>query len=173
MILTAILIDRILGLLSQTMGNLDQAAAHFEDGLAFCHRAGYRPELAWTCCDYADTLSLRDGSGDRAKPIALLDEALAISTELGMRPLMDRVAARQELVQAQPSPAPAYPDGLTQREVEVLGLVAAGKSNADIAEELVISPNTVIRHVSNILAKTGSSNRTEAARYASQNGLVE
>ncbi len=173
MILTAISIDRILGLLSQTMGNLDQAAAHFEDGLAFCHRAGYRPELAWTCCDYADTLSLRDGSGDRAKSIALLDEALAISTELGMRPLMERVASRQELVQAQPSTAPAYPDGLTQREVEVLGLVAAGKSNADIAVELVISPNTVIRDVSNILAKTGSSNRTEAAGYASQNGLAE
>ena len=76
-------------------------------------------------------------------------------------------------IQAQPETAPAYPAGLTQREVEVLGLVAAGKSNADIAEELVISPNTVVRHVSNILAKTGSSNRTEAARYASQNGLVE
>ena len=58
-------------------------------------------------------------------------------------------------------------------EVEVLGLVAAGKSNADIAEELVISPNTVVRHVSNILAKTGSANRTEAARYASQHGLAE
>ena len=54
----------------------------------------------------------------------------------------------------------------------MLALVAAGKSNADIAEELVISPNTVVRHVSNILAKTGSSNRTEAALYASQNGLT-
>jgi DNA-binding CsgD family transcriptional regulator/tetratricopeptide (TPR) repeat protein len=173
MIWTVVSVDRLLGLLSQTMGDLDQAATHFEEALTFSRKSGCRSELAWTCCDYPDTLSLRDGSGDRAKSIALLDEALAISTELGMRPLMDRVAARQELVQAQPSTAPAYPDGLTQREVEVLGLVAAGKSNADIAEELVISPNTVIRHVSNILAKTGSSNRTEAARYASQNGLVE
>ena len=129
--------------------------------------------MAWTCCDYADTLFLRDGSGDRAKAVFLLDESLVISTELGMRPLIERVTERQGLIQAQPSAAPSYPDGLTQREVEVLGLVAAGKSNADIAVELVISPNTVIRHVSNILAKTGSSNRTEAARYASQNGLVE
>ena len=54
----------------------------------------------------------------------------------------------------------------------MLALVVAGKSNADIAEELVISPNTVVRHVSNILAKSGSSNRTEAALYASQNGLT-
>ena len=116
---------------------------------------------------------LRDGSGDRAKAVFLLDESLVISAELGMRPLTERVTERQELIQAQPKPAPAYPDGLTQREVEVLGLVAAGKSNADIAEELVISPNTVIRHVSNILAKTGSSNRTESARYASQHGLAK
>ncbi len=66
---------------------------------------------------------------------------------------------------------PQYPDGLTQREIEVLVLVAAGKSNANIAEELVISPNTVVRHVSNILAKTGAANRTEAARYAAQHAL--
>ncbi len=129
--------------------------------------------MAWTCCDYADALFQTNGPGDPAKTITLLEESLAISTELGMRPLMQRVTERQELAQAQPSAAPSYPDGLTQREVEVLGLVAAGKSNADIAEELVISPNTVVRHVSNILAKTGSSNRTEAARYASQHGLAE
>jgi len=41
-------VDRTLGLLSQTMGNLDQAAAHFEDALAFCRNVGYRPEMAWT-----------------------------------------------------------------------------------------------------------------------------
>ncbi|MFB3119127.1 MAG: response regulator transcription factor, partial [Stenotrophomonas maltophilia] len=166
-------VDRLLGLLSLTIGNMDQAEGHFEDSLAFCRKAGCRPELAWACCDYADMLQDRGRNGDRAKAMSLLDEALAISTELGMSPLMARVADRQELIQAQPETAPAYPDGLTQREVEVLGLVAAGKSNADIAEELVISPNTVIRHVSNILAKTGSSNRTEAARYASQHRLAE
>ena len=54
-------VDRLLGLLSQTMGNLDQAASHFGDALTFCRKAGYRPELAWTCCDYADALSERDG----------------------------------------------------------------------------------------------------------------
>ena len=67
---------------------------------------------------------------------------------------------------------PAYPDGLTNREVEVLRLIAAGSSNQDIADELVISLNTVARHVSNILAKTDAANRAEAAVYASRHGLV-
>ena len=58
---------RLLGLLSHTMGNLDQAAGHFEDGLTFC-RAGYRVELAWTCCDYADTLLQRNGEGAGPRP---------------------------------------------------------------------------------------------------------
>ena len=88
--------DRLLGLLCHTMGQLDQASVHFEDALAFCRKAGYRPELAWTCCDYADTLIQRNGDEDRAKARALLDESLAISTELGMRPLMERVQARRE-----------------------------------------------------------------------------
>ena len=53
MVLLYISTDRVLGLLSVTMGQLEQAAAHYEDALEFTHRAGYRPELAWTCCDYA------------------------------------------------------------------------------------------------------------------------
>jgi DNA-binding CsgD family transcriptional regulator/pimeloyl-ACP methyl ester carboxylesterase len=66
------------------------------------------------------------------------------------------------------------PEGslLSSRELEVLRLVAAGRSNPQIAEELFISLNTVQRHVSNILAKTGSANRTEAAVYARDRGLV-
>ena len=86
---------RVLGLLAHTMGNLDQAVSHFEDSLAFCRQAGYRPELAWTCCDYADTLLRRSTPEDREKAMSLLDESLAISSELGMRPLMERVISRQ------------------------------------------------------------------------------
>ncbi len=92
--------DRILGLLSHTMGDLDQAAAHFEEALAFCRKAGYRPELAWTCCDYADTLLQRGNPIDREKATSLLDESLAISNELGMRPLMERVLSRREILKA-------------------------------------------------------------------------
>jgi DNA-binding CsgD family transcriptional regulator/pimeloyl-ACP methyl ester carboxylesterase len=62
--------------------------------------------------------------------------------------------------------------GLSSREVEVLRLLAAGKSNAQIADELVISQNTVIRHVSNIFAKTGAANRAQATAYAKDNGIA-
>ncbi len=58
------------------------------------------PELAWTCCDYADTLLQRNEPGNREKAMSLLDESLAISSELGMRPLMERVLSRREILQA-------------------------------------------------------------------------
>jgi DNA-binding CsgD family transcriptional regulator/pimeloyl-ACP methyl ester carboxylesterase len=61
---------------------------------------------------------------------------------------------------------------LSGRELEVLRLLAAGKSNQQIADDLVISLNTVRRHVSNIFDKTGVANRTEAATYAARNGLT-
>ena len=94
--------DRLLGLVAQSMGDLGQAETHFEAALTFCREAGYRPELAWTCCDYADLLLDPSASSGRtaeeyhAKAISLLDESLAISSELGMRPLMDRVVSRRE-----------------------------------------------------------------------------
>lgn len=82
------------------MGNLDQATGHFEDALAFCRKAGYRPELPWTCCDYADALREQNAEGDRAKLIAMLEESLAISSELGMRTLTQRVMSRREILKA-------------------------------------------------------------------------
>ena len=98
--------DRLLGLLAQTMSSPDLAVEHFEDALAFCRNGGYRPELAWTCCDYADMLlapstsSERTGEGGRAKAMSLLDESLGISSELGMLPLMERVLSRREILRA-------------------------------------------------------------------------
>ena len=165
-------IDRLLGLLAHTMGNSNQAVAHFEDALAFCRKAGYRTELAWTCCDFADTFLQRNNTGDHATAMSLLDESLAISGELGMRPLMERVIAFQERAQAQPAKTPAYPDGLTQREVEVLRLIAAGQTDREIAEDLVIAESTVRRHVSNIYAKIGANNRAEATRYTLRENLL-
>ncbi len=72
--------DQVLGLLSVTLGRLDQAVAHFEDSLEFCRKAGYRPNLAWTCYDYAGALSQRNGNGDRERVITLLDESLETRT---------------------------------------------------------------------------------------------
>ena len=165
--------DRVLGLLSQTMGNLDQAASHFEDGLAFCRRAGYRPELAWTCCDYADDLLQRSSPRDREKARSLLDESLAISRELGMRPLVQRAAARLNQMEAQPAAAPAYPDRLTRREVEVLRLIAAGRSNQEIAGDLVLSIRTVERHVTNSYKKINAKGRADATAYTLRHNLAD
>ena len=61
---------------------------------------------------------------------------------------------------------------LSSRELQVLRLLAAGRSNSQIAEALVISPSTVAKHVSSILTRTESANRVEAATYAHRHGLV-
>ena len=65
-----------------------------------------------------------------------------------------------------------YPDGLTPREVEVLCLVARGRSSRQIAQELVLSVRTVERHISNIYAKINAHNRAEATAYAMKQVLI-
>jgi DNA-binding CsgD family transcriptional regulator len=69
-------------------------------------------------------------------------------------------------------PEPPLAGGLTQRELQVLGLIATGRTNRAIAAELVISEKTVARHVSNILTKLGLSSRSAATAYAYEHGLV-
>ncbi len=71
-------------------------------------------------------------------------------------------------------PAPrkeSLPDGLTAREAEVLGWIAAGLSNAEIAAELFIGETTVKTHINNAFAKIGARNRIEAMRYTVRHGL--
>ena len=160
--------DRVLGLIAQTMGEMDQAATHFEASLAFCRDAGYRPDLAWTCHDYAAMLLTRNGAEDRTKALELLDESVAISSELLMLPLNDRTNVLRESAVSAPVPAPA---GLSRREMEVIRLVAAGRTDREIGEELFISIKTVGNHMSNILNKTGAANRAEAASFATRHGL--
>jgi DNA-binding NarL/FixJ family response regulator len=70
------------------------------------------------------------------------------------------------------SASPVVEKGLSPREIEVLRLLAAGRSNQHIADELVISLNTVRRHVSNIFDKTGAANRAQATAYAKDRGLA-
>lgn len=67
---------------------------------------------------------------------------------------------------------PAYPDGLTPREAEVLREIAAGLSNREIAERLVISEATVKTHVNNIFAKANLRDRAQAVVYAVHHGLA-
>jgi DNA-binding NarL/FixJ family response regulator len=69
-----------------------------------------------------------------------------------------------------PGQAPAMPDGLTQREVEILGLIAQGLTNTEIAERLFLSNHTVKTHINRIFAKTGSRDRVAAIGYAQRHG---
>jgi DNA-binding NarL/FixJ family response regulator len=71
-----------------------------------------------------------------------------------------------------PEPADSGAEGLTDREVEILRLVARGRANKEIARELTIVEKTVKTHVSSILAKLGLQSRTQAALYAVRTGLV-
>ena len=76
---------------------------------------------------------------------------------------------------ALPEGQQAYPDDLTEREVEVLRLIAAGKSNQEIARELVLSLRTVEKHISNIYVKIGATGRVAratAATYALKHNLT-
>jgi NarL family two-component system response regulator LiaR len=72
-----------------------------------------------------------------------------------------------------PSSPPPAGEELTEREVQVLGLVAQGLSNQEIADNLVVSERTVRKHVSNILGKLHLANRTQATLYAIRTGIVD
>ena len=159
-------VDRILGLLAYTIGDLDQAEAHFEEALLFCRKAGYLPELAWTCHDHAESLLKRNRPRDREKAVSLIEESLRISTELGMTPLLERATALKEMAGSGRRIEADNPSGLTQREVEVLTHLAQGKTNREIARELVLSERTVQRHIYNIYIKIKVRNRAEATTFA-------
>ena len=79
--------DRLLGLLALTAGRPDAACGLFKSALAFCQRAGYRPEQARTTSDYVAALRQRDAPGDADRAAELLDTALHASRALGMRRL--------------------------------------------------------------------------------------
>lgn len=104
--------------------------------------------------------------GDQDGAALELAAARAAFTQLGAVPELARLDALTS------GAAGADPGGLTRRELEVLRLVAAGKSNRSIAAELVLSEKTVARHVSNILAKLGLPSRSAATAHAYEHGLV-
>jgi DNA-binding CsgD family transcriptional regulator len=122
-------------------------------------------------------------SGDRESAAVVLGRAAEVTGRLGARPLDTEIRAlarraRLDLAPHAGAPAvatgastPAAQLGLTPREAEVLALVAAGRSNRQIAQALFISPKTASVHVSNILAKLGVAGRVEAAAIAHRLGL--
>jgi len=119
------------------------------------------------------------GAGDDATAAAELAAAWDTARSLGARPLsaaLTRLArrARMPLPGADVTvPGPSGDRALTPREREVLGLVAAGRTNRQIGEELFISQKTASVHVSRLLAKLGASTRGEAAAIARREGLLD
>jgi len=123
--------------------------------------------------EYATALLAHGKAGAREKAVALLNEVLALSCMLGMHSLKERITAQMAMLDTHSQAVQAYPSNLSPREVEMLRLIALGKSNRDIADELCVSLSTVATHVRNILGKTDSATRPEAAAYALRQSLLE
>jgi ATP/maltotriose-dependent transcriptional regulator MalT len=113
--------------------------------LALAHRQAGNDGAADDYLDAADTIFRRLGAALDTKAVASLRSS---------------------------TPATALPDGLTEREAEVLRLVAEGGTNKDVARTLHLSEKTVARHLSNIFVKTGVTSRSAATAYAYDRGLV-
>ena len=118
------------------------------------------------------------GEGDRAAAAGRLPQAAELAARLGARPLQQEITrlarrVRIDLPYAAGQAGPVAPFGLTARELEVLQLVAAGRSNQQIAAELFISPKTASVHVSNILGKLGVTSRVEVAATAHRLHLLD
>lgn len=111
--------------------------------------------------------------GDRTSAALEFDNARDVFTELGALPDLERLAALTGPAGGHASGAALEEAGvLSAREREVLGLVAAGKSNREIAAELVLSPHTVGRHLENIFAKLGVRSRAAAIAHAYEHDLL-
>jgi DNA-binding CsgD family transcriptional regulator len=140
---------------SEALVSLREACRTFQELEAPYECARTRVLIALACRELGD--------GESAE--LELTAAKTTFVRLDARPDVERLESL-----ARPEAAP--PHGLTRRELEVLRLVAAGKSNREIASVLVVSEHTVARHVQNILGKLRVSSRTAAAAFAFENELV-
>ncbi len=161
-----------------TSADVIEAMRYFADAQMIFQRHGLLWEEAEALHRWGRALL---ASHECAPALAKLDAAIELYRGHGAggvwveRVLADRRRAEAGLgADRRPAkpPPPTYPDGLSQREVEVLRLLAAGKTNQAIADELVLSLNTIARHVSNLYAKARAANRAEATSYAHRHGLV-
>jgi ATP/maltotriose-dependent transcriptional regulator MalT len=170
------LVPRVLGLAQMASGRLDEAERSFQHAIEVAAANRARMEAGRTCLDYAALLARRAGRADRENGLDLLERARRIFADLGMTALEPHVlrvatALGAELAVARTIPG-RLPDGLSEREVEVLRLVARGRTNQQIAESLILSPKTVARHMSNIFGKIAVDNRAAATAYAFEKGLM-
>jgi len=167
-----------LARLAALTGLRDLALTHITAAIATNMRIGARVWLVESLVEHAAIL-LDGGSDDDALRAAeLLAKAEAAAGSIGMGGTLRRIATlrrRAEVIGAlglsKRTPR-SLPDGLTDREAEVLCLVAAGYTNRYIADTLVLSVRTVERHIAHVYAKTGARGRADATRYAVHHGLI-
>lgn len=160
--------DRRLAELDSVLG-APGADLHFERALAMDRRMGAVTHQAETLASWSRHRAR--GSCTAAGPTAagLADEAGALARRIGHHGVLRDL-------DAVPAPVTVHaplPNGLTEREVEVLRLVAEGLSNREIGERLFLSANTAANHVRSILGKTGAPNRTKAAIFATEHSLLK
>ena len=162
--------DRYLGMLDSVLGAAS-ADQHFERALEMDRRMGAVTHQVETLAAWSWHLARRGSpTAGPALPSAtrLADEARALARRIGHHRVL------REL-DSDPAPRAEHaplPNGLTVREVDVLRLVADGLSNREIGERLFISSNTAANHVRSILIKTAAPNRTKAAVFATEHGLL-
>lgn len=145
------------------IGDPNDHRGRFDEAREVLERAGKRATRAIVDADEAKAL-VRWGSRDHDRIEALLDRAVATFGALGMTGWEHRALRLRASV--------ATWNGLTPREIGVLRLVAAARTNKEIAGELFISVATVERHVANIYRKIGARSRVEATSYALREGLA-
>jgi DNA-binding CsgD family transcriptional regulator len=160
---------RLLGELDGDRDASTAAERHLYAALDLADACAAPFERALTLVSLA-TLRARTGETDAAR--ASLAEGHTICERISAAPTLARIDALLAQLGTARRSAPAYPADLTTREVEVLRLIAAGRSNREIAAALFLAPGTVNIHVTHILAKTGCTNRTEAAAFALRHGLA-
>jgi DNA-binding CsgD family transcriptional regulator len=168
-------VSHCLGLLATLLARWENGARHFEAALRMNARMRAVPALARTRVAFARLLLARGTSEDRVRAGELLAQAQATADELDMIRLAAEATELRERLPGRRSPAggnAADRLGLSERELEVLRLLAARRSNPEIAEALFISRATVRTHVDNILGKLGVHSRTEAVDVAVRAGLL-
>ena len=136
--------------------------------MALNRRMGALTWLAHTAYEYGRMLLARGGARPRARGGAARRGGRARRADRHAGAARPHPDARRGARRARRSP-----DGLSFREVQILGLVAEGLSNREIGATLFISEHTAANHIRSILRKTRCANRTEAASYAHRHGLVE
>ena len=161
--------DRFLGQLDVDEGKWDEAERRLKASLALAERCEAPFEQALTMVVMAERAA-KAGEVDEAR--RLIRRVREICEPLGGMPTLERVDEIEAMLPKVRRSNGEHPFGLSDREVEVLRLVARGRTDAEAAGELFISPRTVSQHLRNIYNKLGVNNRAEATRVAVEQGMV-